>query len=143
MAINYTGSRQKAQEAVKEVVAKGGKAVAIQADVSKPAEVQRLFDEAQKALGPLDIVVANAGVYLSKPLIESTEDDYDHVFDINTRGVFFMLQEAARRVRDGGRIIFPPAARSSPSLIIRYTSAARRQWSNSPVRFPVSWVRAV
>ena len=105
VAINYTGNRQKAQEAVKEVVAKGGKAVAIQADVSKPAEVQRLFDEAQKALGPLDIVVANAGVYLSKPLIESTEDDYDHVFDINTRGVFFTLQEAARRVRDGGRII--------------------------------------
>ena len=105
MAINYTGSRQKAQEAVKEVVAKGGKAVAIQADVSKPAEVRRLFGEAEKAMGPLDIVVANAGVYLSKPLIESTEDDYDYVFDINTKGVFFTLQEAARRVRDGGRII--------------------------------------
>ena len=105
VAINYTGSRQKAQEAVKEVVVKGGKAVAIQADVSKPAEVQRLFNEAEKALGPLDIVVANAGVYLSKPLIESTEDDYDHVFDINTRSVFFTLQEAARRVRDAGRII--------------------------------------
>ena len=105
VAINYTGSRQKAQEAVKEVVAKGGKAIAIQADVSKPAEVRRLFNEAEKALGPLDIVVANAGVYLSKPLIESTEDDYDHVFDINTRGVFFTLQEAARRVRDAGRII--------------------------------------
>jgi 3-oxoacyl-[acyl-carrier protein] reductase len=92
VAINYTGSRQKAQEAVKEVVAKGGNAVAIQADVSKPTEVQRLFNEAEKALGPLDIVVANAGVYLSKPLIESTEDDYNHVFDINTRGVFFTLQ---------------------------------------------------
>jgi 3-oxoacyl-[acyl-carrier protein] reductase len=105
VVINYAGSRQSAQEAVKEVVAKGGKAVAIQADVSKASEVQRLFNEAEKALGPLDIVVANAGVYLSKPLIESTEADYDYVFDINTRGVFFTLQEAARRVRDGGRII--------------------------------------
>jgi 3-oxoacyl-[acyl-carrier protein] reductase len=105
VVINYAGNRQSAQEAAKDVVAKGGKAVAIQADVSKPSEVQRLFNEAEKALGPLDIVVANAGVYLSKPLIESTEDDYDHVFDINTRGVFFTLQEAARRVRDGGRII--------------------------------------
>ena len=105
VAINYTGSRQRAQEAVKEIVAKGGKAMAIQADVSKSAEVQRLFNEAEQTLGPIDIVVANAGVYLSKPLIESTEDDYDHVFDINTRGVFFTLQEAARRVRDGGRII--------------------------------------
>lgn len=63
VVINYTGSRQRAQESVKVVVAKGGKAVAIQADVSKPAEVQRLFNEAEKALGPLDIVVANAGVY--------------------------------------------------------------------------------
>lgn len=105
VVINYTGSRQRAQESVKVVVAKGGKAVAIQADVSKPAEVQRLFNEAEKALGPLDIVVANAGVYLSKPLIESTEDDYDHVFNINTKGVYFTLQEAARRVRNGGRII--------------------------------------
>ena len=105
VVINYAGSRQSAQEAVKDVVAKGGKAAAIQADVSKPAEVHRLFNEAEKALGALDIVVANAGVYLSKPLAESTEDDYDHVFDVNTKGVFFTLQEAARRVRDGGRII--------------------------------------
>jgi 3-oxoacyl-[acyl-carrier protein] reductase len=49
--------------------------------------------------------VANAGVHIEKPLVESTEKDYDYVFDINTKGVFFTLQEAARRVRDGGRII--------------------------------------
>ena len=105
VVINYAGSRQSAQEAVKDVIAKGGKAAAIQADVSKPAEVHRLFNEAEKALGALDIVVANAGVYLSKPIIESTDDDYDHVFNVNTKGVFFTLREAARRVRDGGRII--------------------------------------
>ena len=103
--INYARNQQPAQELVSAIVAKGGKAVAIQADVSKPAEVRRLFGEAEKAIGPLDVVIANAGVYLSKPLIESTEADYDYVFDINTRGVFFTLQEAARRVRDGGRII--------------------------------------
>ena len=103
--INYARNQQPAQEVVSAIVAKGGKAVAIQADVSKPAEVRRLFGEAEKAIGPLDVVIANAGVYLSKPLIESTEADYDYVFDINTRGVFFTLQEAARRVRDGGRII--------------------------------------
>ena len=105
VVINYSGSRQSAEEAVRDVVAKSGKALAIQADVSKPAEVRRLFGEAEKAIGPLDVVIANAGVYLSKPLIENTEADYDYVFDINTRGVFFTLQEAARRVRDGGRII--------------------------------------
>jgi 3-oxoacyl-[acyl-carrier protein] reductase len=103
--INYTRQAKPAQEIVKSIVDKGGKAVAIQADVAKPAEVRRLFDEAEKALGSLDIVVANAGVFLGKPLIESTEEDYDYVFDINTRGVFFTLQEAAKRVRDGGRVV--------------------------------------
>ena len=105
VVINYARSEQLAHEVVKAIAAKGGKAMGIQADVSKPAEVRRLFGEAEKAIGPLDVVIANAGVYLSKPLIENTEADYDYVFDINTRGVFFTLQEAARRVRDGGRII--------------------------------------
>jgi len=105
VVINYARNGQLADEVVKAISAKGGKAMGIQADVSKPAEVRRLFGEAEKAIGPLDVVIANAGVYLSKPLIENTEADYDYVFDINTRGVFFTLQEAARRVRDGGRII--------------------------------------
>jgi 3-oxoacyl-[acyl-carrier protein] reductase len=103
--INYARNQQPAQELVNAIVAKGGKAVAIQADVSKPAEVRRLFNEAEKAAGRLDIVVANAGVNIVKPLIENTEADYDYIFDINTRGVFFTLQEAGRRVRDGGRIV--------------------------------------
>jgi 3-oxoacyl-[acyl-carrier protein] reductase len=105
VVINYSRDKQHAQEAVSAIMAKGGKAVAIQADVSKPAEVRRLFSETEQSVGRLDIVIANAGVYLSKPLIENTEADYDYVFDINTRGVFFTLQEGARRVRDGGRII--------------------------------------
>jgi 3-oxoacyl-[acyl-carrier protein] reductase len=103
--INYARNQQPAQELVSAIVAKGGNAVAIQADVSKPAEVRRLFNEAEKAAGRLDIVVANAGVHIVKPLIENTEADYDYIFDINTRGIFFTLQEAGRRVRDGGRIV--------------------------------------
>jgi 3-oxoacyl-[acyl-carrier protein] reductase len=105
VVINYTHNREPAQEVVDGIVARGGKAIVVQADVSKPAEVRRLFNEAERAVGQLDIVVANAGVYLSKPLIENTEEDYDAVFNINTRGMFFTLQEAARRVHDGGRII--------------------------------------
>ena len=105
VVINYARNEQLAHEVVKAISVKGGKAMGIQADISKPAEVRRLFGEAEKSIGPLDVVIANAGVYLSKPLIENTEADYDYVFDINTRGVFFTLQEAARRVRDGGRII--------------------------------------
>src|SRR5262245_48241725 len=87
--INYTRQAKPAQEIVKSIIDKGGKAVAIQADIAKPAEVKRLFDEAEKAVGHLDIVVANAGVFLAKPLTESTEADYDYVFNINTRGVSF------------------------------------------------------
>jgi 3-oxoacyl-[acyl-carrier protein] reductase len=105
VVINYARNRQLAQEVVDGILARSGKAFAIQADVSKPAEVRRLFDEAGKTVGPLDIVVANAGVVLEKPLVESTEQDYDSVFNINTKGVFFTLQEAARGTRDGGRIV--------------------------------------
>lgn len=86
-------------------MAKGGKALAVQADVSNHTQIRRLFSDAEKAVGPLDIVVANAGVHIEKPLIENTEADYNYVFDINTKGVFFILQEAAGRVRPGGRII--------------------------------------
>ena len=105
IVINYTRNEQPARAVVNRIVGKGGKAIAIQADISKAADVTRLFSEAEKAMGQLDIVVANAGVYLMKPFIESTEADYDYVFGINTKGVFFTLQEAARRVRDGGRIV--------------------------------------
>jgi 3-oxoacyl-[acyl-carrier protein] reductase len=105
VVINYARNRQLAQEVVDGILARSGKAFAIQADVSKPAEVRRLFDEAVKAVGPLEVVVANAGIVLEKSLVESTEEDYDSVFNINTKGVFFTLQEAARRIRDGGRIV--------------------------------------
>jgi 3-oxoacyl-[acyl-carrier protein] reductase len=105
IVINYARNEQLAHEVVKAISAKGGKAIGIQADVSKPAAVRRLFSEAEKAIGGLDIVVANAGVHIVKPLIENTEAEYDYIFDINTRGVFFTLQEAGRRVRDGGRIV--------------------------------------
>src|SRR4029450_5434593 len=105
VVINYARNEQLAHEVVKAITAKGGKAMGIQADLSKPAEVRRLFSEAEKAMGGLDIVVANACVHIEKPLIENTEADYDYIFDTNTRGVFFTLQEAGRRVRDGGRIV--------------------------------------
>ena len=105
VVINYTRNSKQADETVSGIVAKGGKAIAIQADISKPAEVRRLFDEAEKAIGALDIVVANAGVFLMKPLEESTEEDYDYVFNTNTKGVFLTLREAAKRVSEGGRIV--------------------------------------
>jgi 3-oxoacyl-[acyl-carrier protein] reductase len=105
LVINYARSREPARAVVDSILSRGGKAIAIQADLSKAAEVRRMFSEAEKALGRIDIVVANAGVHIEKPLIESTEEDYNYVFDTNVKGVFFTLQEAARRLRDGARII--------------------------------------
>ena len=105
VVINYARNAKQAREVVNGIVDRGGKAVAIQADVSKPAEIRRLFDEAEKFNGRPDIVVANAGVFLRRPLADSTEEDYDNVFNTNTKGVFFTLREAARRVSDGGRIV--------------------------------------
>lgn len=105
VVINYTRNPQQGDETAGGIIARGGRAVAIQADVSNPAEVRRLFDEAEKAFGSLDIVVANAGVFMRKPLVESTEEDYEYVFNINTKGVFLTLREAARRVNEGGRIV--------------------------------------
>jgi 3-oxoacyl-[acyl-carrier protein] reductase len=105
VVVNYARNREPAREVVDSILRTGGKAIAIHADISKPAEVRRLFSEAEKAIGPLDIVIANAGVHISKPLVENTEADYDYIFDTNTKGVFFTLQEAARRVRDNGRIV--------------------------------------
>jgi 3-oxoacyl-[acyl-carrier protein] reductase len=105
VVINYTRSSEQADETVRGIITRGGKAIAMQGNVSQSADVRRLFDEAEKAFGALDIVVANAGVFLSKPLAESTEEDYELVFNTNTKGVFFTLREAAKRVKDGGRIV--------------------------------------
>jgi 3-oxoacyl-[acyl-carrier protein] reductase len=105
VAVNGVRSKDLAQRLVGEIEERGGRAVAVLADVSRPEEIRRLFDETEIALGPLDIVVANAGTAVIKPVVECTEDDFDHVFGTNTRGVYFTMQEAARRVRDGGRIL--------------------------------------
>lgn len=105
VVFNYTRNSKSAEDAVNAIRAKDGRAIAIQADVSKRSEVKHLFDEAEKAFGGIDIVVANAGIYFNKPLSECTEEDYDSVFNINTKGVFFTLQDAVKRMRDGGRVI--------------------------------------
>jgi 3-oxoacyl-[acyl-carrier protein] reductase len=105
VAVNYVKNDRLAAEVVTAIQEKGGTAVALRADLSRPAEVTDLFDRAEQALGSLDIVVANAADAVIKPLIECTEEDYDRMFAINAKGVFFTMREAARRIRDGGRII--------------------------------------
>ncbi|GIF45809.1 3-oxoacyl-[acyl-carrier protein] reductase [Asanoa ferruginea] len=105
VAINYNVDEGAAAEVVAGISERGGQAIAIRADVSRLAEIGSLFDAAEERLGPLDIVVANAATFVMKPVTELTEEEFDRVFDLNTKGVFFILQQAARKLRDGGRII--------------------------------------
>ncbi|HEY8917499.1 MAG TPA: SDR family oxidoreductase [Chitinophaga sp.] len=105
VAINYVNSASAAEQMAEKIRQQDGKAVAIQADISKLPAIKTLFDKAEEALGKPDIVVANAANYIPALLSEATEEQYDAVFNTNAKGIFFVLQEAARRVKDGGRII--------------------------------------
>jgi 3-oxoacyl-[acyl-carrier protein] reductase len=103
--VNDTGSTQQAEEAASLIEQSGGKAVVVQADVSKVAEVMRLFDSCFMKLGSLDILVNNAGSTFTKPVVEVNEEEFDHIFAVNVKGTFFCCQEAVRRMVEGGRII--------------------------------------
>ena len=105
VVINYAGNRDKAAEVVKEITGAGGRAVAVQADVADAAGVARLFDEAEQAHGKIGVVVNSAGIMKLFPIASGKVEDFDAVFNINVRGTFNVLQQAAKRVADGGRII--------------------------------------
>jgi 3-oxoacyl-[acyl-carrier protein] reductase len=94
-----------AEEVVAMVAAAGGNAHAVQADLGRLAEVRRLFDQAERHLGGLDILVNNASVAVTASVAEASEQAYDRVMAVNAKGTFFTLQQAARRLRDGGRIV--------------------------------------
>ena len=106
IAINYSGDEANASRTVAEIGDIGRDAIAVKADITKPAEIERLFTETLGRFGKLDIVVANAGVELvDQPILETTEEQFDRLFAINTKGTFFTLQKAAKYVSDNGRII--------------------------------------
>lgn len=105
VVINYSHSADKAEAAVNEIEQNGGKAVAIGADVSKVADLERLFEQTVDKLGKVDILVNCAGVVVYKPIVEVTEDDFDKIMAVNVKGTYFSCQQAAKRMADGGRII--------------------------------------
>jgi len=106
VVVNYSTSKDAANELVAEIERVGGKAVAIQADFSKTADIRRLFEESKRAFGSLDILVNNAGVYAFGPLRDSTEQEFHREFTTNVLGVITATQEAAKYFGpDGGSII--------------------------------------
>ena len=105
--VNYSSSETPAQETVAAIEAKGGAALAVKGDVSKPANIERLFAASVERFGHLDIVVANAGVeVVDQAVADFTEADFDRVFGVNAKGAMFTLQQAARHIADKGRIIY-------------------------------------
>ncbi|MEP6889887.1 MAG: glucose 1-dehydrogenase, partial [Nitrospirota bacterium] len=105
VVVNYGTSVEKARQVVTGIQAKGGKAVAVQSDMSQVAEARRLVIETVKQFGRLDILVNNAGRFMPKPLMETTEADFDQIIALNARGPYFAMQEAAGVLKEGGRIV--------------------------------------
>jgi NAD(P)-dependent dehydrogenase (short-subunit alcohol dehydrogenase family) len=98
-------SAAQAEETATVVRANGCRAHVVVGDLSRPSVVRGAFESARTAFPRLDIVINNAGLVIKKPLVEVTEDEFDRSFGINAKAAFFVMQEAARRLEDGGRII--------------------------------------
>lgn len=105
VVVNYAGSAGAAGTLVEEIEAAGGRAIPVQADVSDPAAVKRMFDAAEAAYGGVDVLVNNAGIMTLAPIAQLDDDAFDRIIAINLKGTFNGLREAANRLRDGGRIV--------------------------------------
>jgi 3-oxoacyl-[acyl-carrier protein] reductase len=105
VVVNYAGNAAPAEELVRNIEAAGGHAVSAQADVSNVAAVARLFDSAEAAFGGVDILVNNAGIMTLAPLADSDDALFDSQIAVNLKGSFNTMREAAKRLRDGGRIV--------------------------------------
>lgn len=103
--VNYAGSQADAEQTVQAIKANGGDAIALRADVSKTAEVTTLFDAAIAHYGKIDVLINNAGIMINKLLKDTTDEDFTRQFEINVRGTFNTMREAATRLAEGGTII--------------------------------------
>ena len=114
VALNFLDDKAAAESAAAEITALGRRATTIAADISKPAQARRLVADAERALGPIDVLVNNAGIFPRAPFLDLTEDTWDAVLDTNLKATFVCAQEAARRMVAAGR----------PGAIINLSSGA-------------------
>lgn len=125
VVVNYASSREGADKVVAEITARGGKAIAVQGDVSKAGDVQRIFAETKKAFGTLDVLVNNAGVYSFAPLEAVTEDEFHRQFNTNVLGLILSTQEAQKHFGpEGGSVINIGSAATdiTPPASVVYTA---------------------
>src|SRR5262245_4005360 len=121
VVVNYASSKEGADRVVGEITRGGGRAIAVQADVSKHADIQRLFAETKKAFGRLDVLVNNAGIYEFAPLEEVTPEHFHRQFDLNVLGLILASQEAVK--------LFGPAGGSIINVSSVVATAAPATWS--------------
>src|SRR5437867_326772 len=139
VVVNYASSKEGADRVVAEISGKGGKAIAVQANVADKAEIERLFAETKKAFGTLDILVNNAGIYEFAPLENVTAEHFYKMFDLNVLGLILASQEAVKNFgAAGGNIIniSSVAATSAPPTASVYsaTKAAVDAVTKSPAK---------
>jgi 3-oxoacyl-[acyl-carrier protein] reductase len=125
VVVNYSSSKQGADRVVAEITGKGGKAIAVQGDVSKAADVQRLFQETKKAFGALNVLVNNAGIYQFLPLEATTETEFHRQFNTNVLGLILTTQEAVKHFGpEGGSVINigSVASDNTPPMSVVYSA---------------------
>lgn len=105
VVFNYARDRESAEKLVREIEEKGGTAHALQADMGDIADIEKLFDLAISNHGKLDILVNNAGIATYKSIADFSEKEYDRIFNVNVKGVFFCCQQAAKKMADNGCVI--------------------------------------
>jgi 3-oxoacyl-[acyl-carrier protein] reductase len=106
VVVTYAGNRDKAEEVVSTIETHGSEAITLQTDLAKLDDIRDLFQKTMSQFGRLDILVISGGApRLVKPLGETTEEEFDSVFTFNAKGNFFAMQEAAKHIADGGRIV--------------------------------------
>ena len=106
VVVNYASSKDAAERVVAEIKSKGGKAIAVQADIAKKSDIERLFTETKKTFGRLDVLVNNAGIYEFAPLENVTAENFHKQYDLNVLGILFASQEAAKYFgAEGGSIV--------------------------------------
>ncbi|HEY1464189.1 MAG TPA: glucose 1-dehydrogenase [Terriglobales bacterium] len=125
VVVNYASSKEGADRVVKEITSKGGKAVAVQGDMSKAEDVQRLFGETKKVFGTLDILVNNAGVYYFEPLETVRENEFHRQFNTNVLGPILATQEALKYFTPGGGSVInigSVASVNPPAMSVVYSA---------------------
>jgi 3-oxoacyl-[acyl-carrier protein] reductase len=105
LIINYSENAAPAEALARKLIEAGGQAIAVKADISDPKAVRQMFEAAEAAFGGVDVLVNNAGIMALAPIAETDDASFDRHISVNLRGTFNTLREAAKRLRDGGRIV--------------------------------------